>query len=458
MSSLRVWLVVLSLVVLTCTSSLPLGSTDPNAYLRVVHVSVPENVTAGQAIVVSVTVEWSSLNVFYVWQGWDRPVIRVEVCEGSDVATCRSVAFAPSPEGEVVKPSGSATYLITVDAPRQSKVWHLIAIIEVLAAKTSASLRAIRRGDWAVVSYSGYDPWQTFEIPVLPGPDATVAMHTLFSESFESGGLVGWEQDGHVIVTDKNPMVSLQREGHTGAYAVMLGVSYSGSVGQFSLRRAVAVTPDSDLTVTFWYRGVYPYSSSGQLPRMLLTFSIISSDCVLDELTIQNTATEEVLTDDWRSMTRSVTVPSDVTSVTLKWVGTGDSQAAPSGVPPIWVGGYELDDIKVDERVFVTTTTSATSQTQTQSLTETTSSTSSSETESNVLEVWSDIWRTMWGDLLATWLAYAVVFAVVIALGAVVLTRRNRSRKTPPVTVFCTNCGASLPAGSTYCNRCGSKQ
>jgi hypothetical protein len=72
--------VVLSLVVLTCTSSLPLGSTDPNAYLRVVHVSVPENVTAGQAIVVSVTVEWSSLNVFYVWQGWDRPVIRVEVC------------------------------------------------------------------------------------------------------------------------------------------------------------------------------------------------------------------------------------------------------------------------------------------------------------------------------------------------------------------------------------------
>jgi hypothetical protein len=433
-------------------SSLPAPLADGGAYLRVVHVGVPDNVAPGQSVVLSVTAEWSDLNVFYVWQGWDRPVIRFEICEGNDVATCKTVGFAPSAEGEVVKPSGSATYAITVEAPGQPMIWHLIAVIEVLAAKTNASLRAIRRGDWAVISWSGYDPWEDFEIPVKPEVSATIVSHNLLSESFESGDLASWEQEGLVLVTNKNPLVIFQREGHTGDYAVLLGVYYSGNIGQFALRRAVAVAPGSDLTVTFWYRGVYPYGSSGSLPRMLLTFSVISSGGTLDQVTIQNTATKEMLTDDWRSLTRSITVPIGVTSVILQWAGTGDSQAG--GNPFVYAGGYELDDVKLDERIFSTTTALTTSQTQTTSLAETVSSTSTSTlsrgTGSSVPAIQS--------DHLEMWWLYAVIALVLIALGALVFAKRPRSKKTSPVTVFCTDCGASLPKGSTYCNKCGSKQ
>jgi len=478
MRVLHLGAVILLLSVLSFTLPVQVALAS-SGYLRIVDVTAPENALVGEAITMSVAVEWSSLYTFKIW---GTPTVRVEICEGYDVVTCKAVGFAPSEDGDPIKdayasPTSGKTYSIEVQAPEQAGIWHLIAIFEIAASEVGATLNAVWRGHWAVVSSGGYDPWHEFDVIVKPNETALLTSQTLLTESFESG-LGGWKVEGLVTTVEKNLAHVGVPEGHTGRFAALLGIDWSnggqnvipssaGYASEFSLQRETAVTPGSDLTVTFWYRGVFPYGRPQSNPayeKMFLEFSVISTAGTLDQVTIHN---DEQLTDDWQSLTRSMSVPVQASSLLiLEFHGEGAS----GSFPYVVVSGFELDDIWVGERVF-STATAVLSTTATQTETkpsQTGASTSSVETGSRTLPLQTTFLQTSW--------PYLVVALGVAAIAAIVLVASRKRGGTPsssaPISTttpavspsqptagkFCMNCGAPLPSHATFCNKCDSKQ
>jgi hypothetical protein len=141
---------------------------------------------------------------------------------------------------------------------------------------------------------------------------------------------------GKLSTVDNDPVLNFPNliEGHSGRFAALLGIDWSGGTLKvipkeaglaysFSLRREIAVAPGSDLTVTFWYRGVYPYvSTTGPLRNMFFTYSVDSTVGKLDEVTFHE---EDWLPPAWRSVTRSMSVPVQVSTVVLAFYGRGRS-------------------------------------------------------------------------------------------------------------------------------------
>jgi hypothetical protein len=263
-------------------------------------------------------------------------------------------------------------------------------------------------------------------------------------------------------------------EGHTGRFAALLGIDWSnggqnvipssaGYASEFSLQREIAVTPGSDLTVTFWYRGVFPYGRPQSNPayeKMFLEFSVISTAGTLDQVTIHN---DEQLTDDWQSLTRSMSVPVQASSLLiLEFHGKGAS----GSFPYVVVSGFELDDIWVGEKVFSTATTAVVSTTATQTEmkpSQTSASTSSVETGSSTLPLHTAFLQTSW--------PYLVVALGVAAIVSVLLARKRTGRstataKTNPIDpgldsgkrVYCCYCGVPIPTDAQYCRECGRMQ
>jgi hypothetical protein len=443
-------------------------------YLRIVDVTAPESALVGEVMALSVSVEWSSLYTFKIW---GDPVVRVEICEGTNVATCKALAFAPSENGEPirgadVRPTGSKTYSIEVRAPEQAGIWHLMAIFEIAASRVGATLNAVWRGVWAVVPSGGYDPWQEFDVVVKPNETALLTSRTLFTESFELG-LGGWKVEGVVSTVDKNPVLLGGPEGHSGRFAALLGIDWSegilkgnpsnaGYAYEFSLQREIAVTAGSDLTVTFWYRGVYPVyvHDYGMLPNMFLTFSVDSPVGRLDEVTIH----ADGLAEDWQSVTRSMFVPAQTSSVVLGYYGRGEIvQGGPAG-------GIELDDILASERTFsltylppsTTTLVSTTTSQKETKASQTLVSTSSVKTESSTLSLPMAFLQTSWPYLVATLLVVAVV-AVLLArkrTGRSAPTPETKGRETIPggKEAYCYYCGAPMPTDAQFCRECGKAQ
>jgi hypothetical protein len=349
-----------------------------------------------------------------------------------------------------------------------------MAIFEIAASRVGATLNAVWRGRWAVVPSGGYDPWQEFNVVVKPNETAVLTSRTLLTESFELG-LAGWKVEGIVTAVDKNPIALGGPEGHSGRFAALLGIDWSeerccplkgipsnaGYAFEFSLQRDIAVTPGSDLTVTFWYRGVYPYGHPhGGLPNMLLTFSVDSAVGRLDEVTIH----EDGLAEDWQSLTRSMFVPAQTSSVVLGYYGRGEVTQAEK----ILGGGIELDDILVSERTFsltylplstttlVSTTASQTEMKSSKALI----STSSMKTESSALSYPMAFLQTSW--------SYIVLTLVIVAVAAVLLIRERRirgaataearGREAVPGSgkeVYCYYCGAPIPTDAQFCRECG---
>jgi len=450
---------VLGLIVL---SMLPTQVSAAEGYLRIVSVSVvPETVVTGKAFTVQVEVEWRSLLVFMVRphpppSAPHNPSVRVEICEGNDVATCQPLAFAPSESGEQVEPSGGKTYSIGLQAPPDLGIWHLVAIFEIMADQTGASLGALRRDGWYVISSRGFDPWYQFDVEVKPS-ETVLTSRVLFTESFESGKVDDpWKAEGVVLVADKSgaghSTEYWSEEGHTGQFVALLGACHRDpssccQCGQFSLQREVAVTPGSDLTVTFWYRGWFPF---GGRPRMALTFSISSFEPrTLDQVTIN----QEGLTETWQSITRSVSVPASITSVLLGYSGTGGCDIGGNFGRGYW-DGFEVDDVSVVERTFLATQTTvqATTLVQTSAVL-----TAQTEIQTETTSSQADTSISLVSNLLQTNLPYLGAVLVAVLIVAVLLARKKTRTQATIDRVFCGQCGTQNPQSNEFCGRCGQR-
>jgi hypothetical protein len=471
----RLGTVALLLSLLSFT--LPVQIVLAQGYLGITAVHAPESVIVGQVITMSVSVEWSSLHTY----AWGNPVyVRAEICEGIDLANCNPLAFAPSVDGEPIRDesgiTGSTNYSFSIHAPERAMLWHLIAIFEVAAMRTGATENAVWRGDavwlgyhWAAPSpNAGHYSWREFDILVKPSENALLTSQTLFADGFESG-LVGWQVEGIASTVDKDPVLSFPNllEGHSGRFAALLGIDTSGGTLKvnpkeaglaysFSLRREIAVTPGSDLTVTFWYRGRYPYVTTGPLPNMFLTYSVDSTVGKLDEVTFHE---EDWLPPAWRSVTRSMSVPTQVSTVTLLFYGRGE--ISPAGV----AGAIELDDVLVTESTFSVSTTALSSTTTSQ----TEIKSSSTVASSSIVETVSGAPPQQMTFLEMNW-PYVVAGLVVLAIVGVLLVRKRkapgmptaetkRGETTPEkVEVYCFYCGAPMPTDAKFCRECGKAQ
>lgn len=404
----RLGTVALLLSLLSLT--LPVQTVLAQGYLDVTAVHAPESVIVGQIITLSVSVKWSSLHTY----AWGNPVyVRAEICEGTDLTKCNPLAFAPSADGEPIRDEsgfqGSTIYSFTIHAPEMPKVWHLIAIFEILHTR-----------GWITNAVppcnADHCPWHKFDILVKPSENALLTSRTLFEDSFESGFATGgWQVKGITSTVDKDPILNFPNllEGHTGRFAALLGIDWSGGTlkgipreaglaYEFSLRKDVAVTPGSDLTVTFWFRGVYPYVyQTGPLRNMFLTYSVDSTVGKLDEVTFHE---EDWLPPAWRSVTRSMSVPVQVSTVTLLFYGRGEIPPAGPGA-----GAFELDDVLVTESTFSVSTTTTTlasttaSQTEMESSSTVVSASSVQTAPSPAAPSWNDFWswlQSLWCRLL----------------------------------------------------------
>jgi hypothetical protein len=461
----------MALLLCLLSLTLPVQIALAQGYLDVTAVHAPESVVVGQVITLSVSVAWSSLHTY----AWGNPVyVRAEICEGIDLGNCNSLAFAPSVDGEPIRDesgiTGSTNYSFSIHAPEQPTVWHLIALFEVAAMRTDLMIqKAVWRGQsswlgysWAVPPTSGgHNAWRMFDILVKPSENALTTSRTLFTDSFESG-LAGWQTDGLVNTVDIDPVLNFpnQLEGHSGRFAALLGIDTSGGslkvnppnaglAYSFSLRREIAVTPGSDLTVTFWYRGRYPYASpTGPLHNMFLTYSVDSNVGRLDEVTFH----EDVqLPPAWRSITRSMSVPAQVSTVVLAFSGSGE--ISPAGV----VGAIELDDVLVTERTFSISTTGVSSTTSQQKSSSTVASTSVAETVSSTVSQQMPFLEMNWPYVVA-------VLVVLMIVGALLVRKRTapgipptgtRRKETTTGEAYCHYCGAHISRDARFCTECG---
>ena len=451
-------------------SAFPAQVSAAEGYLRIVGVSVvPATVVVGKAFTVQVEVEWRNLLVFLVRPSPPPGVIqtasvRVEICEGNDVATCKPLAFAPSESGEEVEPDGaethSKTYSIGLQAPLYAQTWYLTAIFEIAADQTGASVGSLRRDGWYVISSSGFDPWRQFEVEVNPDPDATVNSRILFTEGFESGQLADpWKATGQIMVEELVSFVDNRwiDEGHTGRYVVLLGADvksdfqsrYPYESGPFSLERDVAVTPSSTLTVTFWYRGWLPYGQppDGHLLQVQLVFSIATLGLeTLDQTIIDQSG----LAETWQSLTRSVLIPASTTSVLLRYSGLGaqDGHVAGRG----YYGGIEVDDISVFETVTRTLVQA------TQTLVQTTAvSTAQTEIQTETTSSQADASVSLVSTFLQTNLPYLAAVLAAVLMVAVLLARKKARTQATIDRVFCSQCGTQNPQSNEFCGKCGQR-
>ncbi len=467
----------LTLVILVISSTLLVQAPLVEAaHLRVVAIVVPDTVRIGDNFTLEVRAEWLDLSTFA--PAYPSYIVRIEICEGNDVATCTTLAFSPSESGEQVQISNTKTYKIELHAPAQARVWHLIAVVELQVGQTEATLRSIRRGGWAVVSSGGYDAWQRFEVPVKPNDNAVLTSQTLFTEDFESG-LRNWQIDGITALLTEAQGASMG-SAHAGKSAVLMGVDYRSNYGKFSLQRQVSATPGSDLTISFWYRGIYPSGrSSYGLPLPTLVFSVASlqSAAPLDQVTVN----VETLTEAWQSLTMSVYVPPQTTTVILGFSGSGDRLTPPGGLSReagYSDAGFVIDDVLAVERRFSAgiSATASTTQVPTTASSATslvlTTMASTATSPSPTLQTTSPLASTSVATestsssrmiLPEMSLLYLVLAIIVVALLSIWGWTRSRKGKkvTPksasgtPTPMFCMECGTKNPGGSIYCAECG---
>lgn len=481
----RLGTVALLLSLISFTLPVQIVLAQGGGYLDITSVLAPASVIVGQVVNMTVSVKWSSLHTY----AWGNPVyVRAEICEGTDLGNCNPLLFAPSVDGEPIRDesgmTGSRDYSFSIHAPEQAMVWHLIALFEVAAMKAGATENAVWRGDagwlgyhWAVptIPNDGHHPWSAFDIVVKPSQNAFPTSSTLFADGFESG-LGAWNVSGIVTAVKKNSVVNYPNappEGHSGLYAALLGIDWSGGTPlnvipkqaglaySFSLRREIAVTPGSDLTVTFWYRLVYPYvSPAGPLPNMFLTYSVNSTVGTLDEVTFHEA---DWLPPAWRSVTRSVSVPVQVSTVVLAFSGRGWIDESSAEI----AGALELDDVLVTERAFSVTTTTLSSTT---TLASTTTSQTEIESSSTVASAFSVQTENSTASLQMPFLAILVGALVVLAIVGVLLVRKRKAPGTPTAEtkteettpekseVYCFYCGAPMPTDAKFCRQCGKAQ
>ena len=178
----------------------------------------------------------------------------------------------------------------------------------------------------------------------------------ILNEGFESGNLNGWQTSGLLFVSSLRP--------HTGNFSVILGVDetlvkasksdifpqpVSEHEGTFMLSRSLAVTPQSNLTVKFWYSSWNPYFTSDS--RAVMQYADIRLRCALQEGNViigsQSFGEQDFLNSTggstpWKEATIRLTIPSGLQTVTLNFTGK-------SGWTQVYgVGVIIIDDIEAN--------------------------------------------------------------------------------------------------------------